>query len=191
MHELTVSGSQQSRSSLATWFQPRLSDKTAVKCNLRAWPGLEKSLLRWLPPRLLAGRLSPLPCGPLPQAAWASSLYGSQHLSERTMQVEKEGSHTCLFMSQPWKLHSHFSRGLPVRSESLSTTTLKGRGDRLHLWKGGGSKNWQTYFKITNVTISYTIFLCCSLARKTFLASRGTKDGARWLKGDVPHPRGV
>lgn len=36
MYELTVSGSQESTSHLATWVQPKLSDKTAVKCSLRA-----------------------------------------------------------------------------------------------------------------------------------------------------------
>ena len=51
------------------------------------------------------------------------------------------------FMSQPWKLHSHFCHVLSVRNESLSKATLKGRGIRLYLLKKGMSKNLWTYLK--------------------------------------------
>ena len=49
-------------------------------------------------------------------------------------------------MSQPWKLHSHFCHVLSVRNESLSKATLKGRGIRLYLLKGGVSKNCRLFF---------------------------------------------
>ena len=49
------------------------------------------------------------------------------------------------FMSQPWKLHSHFCHVLSVRNESLSKATLKGIGIRLYLLKGEVSKTLQPF----------------------------------------------